>query len=39
LAGRCVVEDGDVRVDFSPAGTASSVHTLTELEESTTGNC
>ncbi|KOV95123.1 hypothetical protein ADK65_30010 [Streptomyces sp. NRRL B-1140] len=32
-AGRFVVEDGDVRVDFSPAGTASSVHTLTELEE------
>lgn len=32
-AGRFVVEDGDVRVDFSPAGTASSVHTLIELEE------
>ncbi|OPG10969.1 hypothetical protein B1R27_00185 [Streptomyces sp. GKU 895] len=32
-AGRFVVEDGEVRVDFSPAGTASSVHTLTELQE------
>ncbi|MYS89764.1 MULTISPECIES: NAD(P)H-dependent oxidoreductase [Streptomyces] len=32
-AGRFVVQDGDVRVDFSPAGAASSVHTLTELEE------
>ncbi|MER6496568.1 NAD(P)H-dependent oxidoreductase [Streptomyces sp. BK205] len=31
-AGRFVVVDGAIRVDFSPTGTASSVHTLTELE-------